>query len=251
MPCPSCAHLTSAITAAVVRAATVVGACTWLASYRMFREESGPTAGQRQCFARQSVLQGAYWSAGDRPACRNGASICLGGAYANGSGGEQPRNSLWIEAILSTHVMRGSRALSRSTDRSPRPAITCTATLTLLVLVADHRDVRLPHATCLSMQAGMKTDLPSLLHSVAAGADSSSREVAALLAALLSGHTGLVQDSLREDGAQALAALQARVYGLSAATESMTAWRRQLAAAAPPGAAATLGRLEVSAPVSA
>ncbi|EFJ48111.1 hypothetical protein VOLCADRAFT_91352 [Volvox carteri f. nagariensis] len=100
-------------------------------------------------------------------------------------------------------------------------------------------------------QVGMKTDLPSLLHSVAAGADSSNREAAALLAAMLSGHTALVQDSLRDDGAQPLAALQARVYGLSSTADSMAAWRRQLAAAAPPGAAAALGRLDVSDPVAA
>lgn len=101
------------------------------------------------------------------------------------------------------------------------------------------------------VQAGMKVELPSLLHSVAAGADSASREAAGLLAALLSGHTGLVQDSLRENGAQPLAALQARVYGLSMAPESMAAWRRQLAVAAPPGAAIALGRLELADPAPA
>ncbi|GFR42994.1 hypothetical protein Agub_g3993 [Astrephomene gubernaculifera] len=94
-------------------------------------------------------------------------------------------------------------------------------------------------------QAGMKTDLPALAHSVSAGGDSSSRESAALMAAMLSGHTALVQDSLREGGAQPLAALQARVYGLSAAAESMAVWRRQLAAAAPGGSSAALGRLDV------
>ncbi|GLI58425.1 hypothetical protein VaNZ11_000129 [Volvox africanus] len=100
-------------------------------------------------------------------------------------------------------------------------------------------------------QVGMNVDLPSLLHSVAPGADSSGREAAALLAAMLSGHTALVQDSLREDGAKPLAALQARVYGLSSAADSMAVWRRQLAAASPLGTAAALGRLEVSDPLPA
>ncbi len=95
----------------------------------------------------------------------------------------------------------------------------------------------------------MKPDLPALAHSAAAGADSSGRESAALLAALLCGHTALAQDALREGGAAALAALQARVYGLSGAPASMAAWRQALAAAAPAGAAAALGRLEVEVPV--
>ncbi|KAG2499410.1 hypothetical protein HYH03_002984 [Edaphochlamys debaryana] len=119
----------------------------------------------------------------------------------------------------------------------------------------------LPHAVALGgeamralavvmAQAGMKTDLPTLAHSVAAGAEPLGRESAALLAALLCGHTSLVQDALKDGGCSALAAMQARVFGLSTADAGWAAWRRQLAAATTPGAAAALGRLEVSLPAA-
>ncbi|KAG2438819.1 hypothetical protein HXX76_005360 [Chlamydomonas incerta] len=109
---------------------------------------------------------------------------------------------------------------------------------------------QLRRLTAIMAQVGMKTDLPALSHAVASGADTASRESAALLAALLCGHTAMAQDALRDGGAAALAALQARVYGLSGAADAMAAWRRQLLAAAPLGTAAALGRLDVSMPAA-
>lgn len=57
-------------------------------------------------------------------------------------------------------------------------------------------------------QANMSHELPLLAHAVVPGASSLGREGAGLLAALLSGHTALVQDELRDGGDTALAALQ-------------------------------------------
>ncbi|KAG2453326.1 hypothetical protein HYH02_001550 [Chlamydomonas schloesseri] len=109
---------------------------------------------------------------------------------------------------------------------------------------------QLRRLTAILAQVGMKTDLPALSHAVASGADTASRESAALLAALLCGHTAMAQDALRDGGAAALAALQAKVYGLSGAADAMAAWRRQLLAAAPLGTAAAMGRLDVSMPAA-
>lgn len=92
----------------------------------------------------------------------------------------------------------------------------------------------------------MKTDLPAVAHAVAAGSDGLGREGAGLMAALLSGHTALAQDSLRDGHATALAALQAKAFGLSTAAESVAAWRREVAAAAPGGAGVALGQLDVA-----